>query len=97
VWTRWEDLEAELPNLGAPWFFSPDGERSLWEIDLRPPSVLVFGKESTGLPPQLREARRDRLVRVPMRGAAIRSLNLSTIVGVALYEAARQRDGHQVR
>ena len=51
---------------------------------------LVFGGESTGLPPALRaQLRPEQLVRLPMRPAQ-RSLNLSNAVAVAVYEAWRQ-------
>ena len=52
---------------------------------------LVFGKESAGLPEALREAHRDRCVRIPMRPGE-RSLNLSNSVAVMVYEALRQLD-----
>jgi tRNA (cytidine/uridine-2'-O-)-methyltransferase len=52
--------------------------------------VLLFGSESKGLPPGVREAFADRLIGIPMTTAAVRSLNLATAVGVVLYEALRQ-------
>jgi len=52
--------------------------------------VLVFGSETRGLPADLVEtfAPADR-VRIPMR-AAMRSINLSNAVAIAVYEAWRQ-------
>ena len=91
VWPAWDALERELPALGDPYFFSPDAPRELWDIRYPPRTTLVFGRESIGLPPELRERHRERLVRVPMRDAELRSLNLSTCVAVALYEVLRQR------
>jgi len=49
--------------------------------------VLVFGRESTGLPPALRS--RQPAWRIPIPGP-IRSLNLANAVAVAAYEALRQ-------
>lgn len=91
VWPSWEAFEAALPELGEPWFFSAEGERTLWEIDYPERAVLVFGKESEGLPPDLRARHPDRLVRIPMADRELRSLNLSTAVAVAAYEVLRQR------
>jgi tRNA (cytidine/uridine-2'-O-)-methyltransferase len=51
---------------------------------------LLFGKESTGLPERIREKYADRLVSIPMFTPQVRSLNLSTSVGIAVYEALRQ-------
>lgn len=97
LWPSWSELSPNLDagRLGAPWFLSAEGEIDLWDIDLRPPSALVFGSETTGLPPSMREAHRDRLVRLPMPGSVdgpVRSLNLSTSVAVVIYEALRQRE-----
>ena len=54
-------------------------------------AVLVFGRETAGLPPQLHERYAERFVTMPMHSAHIRSLNLSTTVGIAVYEVLRQR------
>ena len=52
--------------------------------------MLVFGPESVGLPAELRDRYWDRLVRIPMADPELRSLNLSTSVGIVVYEALRQ-------
>jgi tRNA (cytidine/uridine-2'-O-)-methyltransferase len=93
VWASWEALEAQLPDLGEPYFFSADGERSLWEVTYPERVVLVFGRESVGLPPEIRRRHRSRLLRIPMADPQLRSLNLSTSVAVALYEVLRQHSG----
>lgn len=90
-WANWEAIEAALPGLGEPWFFSAEAERSFWQASFAGPTVLVFGRESDGLPAALRRRHPDRLLRIPMRDAGVRSLNLSTAVALALWEAARQR------
>lgn len=91
VWTSWDALEAALPDLGEPLLFTAEAGRSLWEADYPARPVLVFGGESAGLPRELRRRFRDRLVRIPMADPALRSLNLSTCVGIAVYEALRRR------
>jgi tRNA (cytidine/uridine-2'-O-)-methyltransferase len=93
VWDRWADFEAEIPDLGEPFFFSAEAGRDFWSVDYPERTVLVFGKESAGLGPEIRERYQDRLVRIPMRDPEIRSLNLSTSVALAAYEVARQRQG----
>lgn len=52
--------------------------------------VLVFGKESKGLPPEILEAYADTSIRIPMR-PIVRSHNLGNAVAVVLYEALRQQ------
>ena len=90
VWPGWDALEAALPGLGEPFFASPDAGRDLWQVRYPERSVLVFGRESVGLPAAVRERYRDRLVRLPMHDPALRSVNLSTCVGILLYEVLRQ-------
>jgi tRNA (cytidine/uridine-2'-O-)-methyltransferase len=51
---------------------------------------LVFGSESKGLPETVRERYATRTIGIPMPAGKVRSLNLATAVGIALYEALRQ-------
>ncbi|HEX7184890.1 MAG TPA: tRNA (cytidine(34)-2'-O)-methyltransferase [Thermoanaerobaculia bacterium] len=91
IWPSWETLEARLPELGEPFFFSAEAPRDYWSVRYPERAVLVFGRESVGLPPEIRERWRDRLVGIPILDPEIRSLNLSTSVALALYEVMRQR------
>jgi tRNA (cytidine/uridine-2'-O-)-methyltransferase len=91
VWKDWASFEAALPSLGEPLFFSADAERTLWDAPTSARSALVFGRESVGLPREIRERFRDRLVGFPMADPELRSLNLSTCVALAVYEVLRRR------
>lgn len=93
VWPDWATFERELPTLGEPWFFSTKTARVLWDAPLAATAdtVLVFGRETAGLPEDIRATYADRLVTMPMTSPVVRSLNLSTSVGVAVYEALRQQ------
>jgi tRNA (cytidine/uridine-2'-O-)-methyltransferase len=92
VWPSWEAFERELPSLGDPYFFSTKAERAYWDADLRAENVvLIFGRETGGLPPEIHARYRERMLTMPINSAHVRSLNLSTCVGVALYEVLRQR------
>jgi len=71
--------------------FSTRGARRLHDVAFARGDWLLFGSESAGLPPALRERLSSHLVRLPMRPAQ-RSLNLSNAVAVAVYEAWRQLD-----
>jgi tRNA (cytidine/uridine-2'-O-)-methyltransferase len=51
---------------------------------------LLFGAESKGLPPGVRDKYAGAMVGIPMPAGRVRSLNLATAVGVVLYEALRQ-------
>jgi tRNA (cytidine/uridine-2'-O-)-methyltransferase len=93
VWRSWDALERELPQLGEPWFFSTKAKRVYWDTPLGATEdiVLVFGRETGGLPAELHERYRERFVVMPILSPLVRSLNLSTSVAVAVYEVLRQR------
>jgi tRNA (cytidine/uridine-2'-O-)-methyltransferase len=91
IWSSFAALEAELERLGEPFFLSADGARSLWDVSFPGNAVLLFGRESVGLSADVKQRYRDRLVSIPMREPALRSLNLSTAVGIVAFEALRQR------
>ncbi len=97
LWPSWSALEPELDGLGEAFFVSPEAERALWDVRFGPRTVLLFGKESLGFSPELRQRCHDRLLRIPMIDPALRSLNLSTAVGIALFEVLRQRGEAQRR
>ena len=91
VWPAWEALAEALPSLGEPFFFSSSGTRAHWEVRYPPDTVLVFGRESVGLPAALLDRHVERVVKIPMHDPGLRSLNLSTAAAVAAYEVLRQR------
>lgn len=51
---------------------------------------IMFGKESAGIPADIRARYPDTCVRVPMRNS-LRSLNLANSAAIVLYEALRQQ------
>jgi tRNA (cytidine/uridine-2'-O-)-methyltransferase len=69
--------------------FSGKARRSYVDVDFQPGDVLVFGRESVGLPPELLAAREEDTVGIPLLGP-VRSHNLANAVAIALYEALRQ-------
>ena len=91
LWPDWESFEQALPELGEALFFSAESERPLWDAPTSSRTVLVFGRESVGLPQAVRERWRERMVGFPMADPELRSLNLSTCVELALYEVLRRR------
>ena len=90
VWPSWAEFERTLPSLGTPWFFTARSPRRFQEIVYPRPVVLIFGRESIGLPAELLERHAARTVAIPMLDPELRSLNLSTSVALAAYEARRQ-------
>ena len=95
LWPDWDAFERNLPALGPPYFFSTRAPALMWDAPLGTSDdvVLVFGRETGGLPCELHERYRDRFLAIPIDSRRVRSLNLSTSVGIALYEVLRQRRG----
>ena len=72
------------------WLAPTKAPRDYTQVQYREGCWLMFGKETAGLPGDLRAKWRDRCVRIPMRPDA-RSLNLANSVAVLAYEALRQQ------
>ena len=68
--------------------FTTKSTRSAYDFRFHAGDVLLFGKESAGVPPEVSSAC-DALVRIPLR-PQVRSLNLATSAALALGEAMRQ-------
>ncbi len=99
VWPDWAAFERELPSLGEPYFFSTKAPRVFWDAPLGAADdvALIFGRETGGLPADLHDRYRERFFAMPIRSPRVRSLNLSTSVGIALYEVLRQRSVRGLR
>lgn len=88
----WDDyLAATSPK--RFFLFSTGGSKSYFDVKFEPGDHLVFGSETSGLPDALLEKFRDRILGIPLQTKHVRSLNLSTAAGIAVYEALRQIQG----
>ncbi|MGF1508133.1 MAG: tRNA (cytidine(34)-2'-O)-methyltransferase [Myxococcota bacterium] len=89
-WVDFDELHRRLPDTLFV-ALTAEAEQPVWSLDLRRPVALVLGSEGRGLPEKLRR----RLLRasIPMEPSVVRSLNVSTAAGIALWEARRQRAG----
>jgi tRNA (cytidine/uridine-2'-O-)-methyltransferase len=68
--------------------FTTKGRQSAYQFAFQPDDVLLFGKESAGVPQAVADAC-DAKVRIPIE-PSVRSLNLATSTALALGEALRQ-------
>ena len=68
---------------------SDKADSLLYEVDMSGATVIVMGREETGLSKRVM-SRCDRLCRLPMAGS-VSSLNVSVATAVCLFEAVRQR------
>ena len=90
VYDDLDDFFSQNPNADL-WLATTKAPRDYTKARFRDGCYLFFGKETAGLPAQLRQTYYDRCIRIPMRADA-RSLNLANSVAVLTYEALRQLD-----
>ncbi len=88
----WGSFEAFCENVNPldeeVVLFTKSGSRIFWDMPSPRRLFLVFGAETTGLPEAILARYPEACYRIPI-GGQIRSLNLSTCAGIALYESLR--------
>lgn len=83
-------LASEKPDPTRMFALTTHGSTPFASVAFKPGDVFVFGSETRGLAPALRESfPPSQRIRLPMRPDN-RSLNLSNTVAVVVYEAWRQ-------
>ncbi len=88
-----DSLDAFLAKYGGRVMYmaSTKGKRRYTDVEFHDGDMILFGRETAGLPADLLAANEERTIRIPMGpDAALRSLNLSNSVSIVLYEALRQ-------
>ncbi|MGQ3227189.1 MAG: tRNA (cytidine(34)-2'-O)-methyltransferase, partial [Hydrogenophaga sp.] len=79
-------LDSERPAPDRLFALTTRGTRAVHDIRFAPGDWLVFGSETSGLPPAIRESFDPaQWLRLPMREGQ-RSLNLSNAVAVTVFE-----------
>lgn len=93
VHASWERYLADAkPDPGRMFALTTRATRQVAQARFEPGDVFVFGCETRGLDPAIREQFPDKnRLRLPMRPEN-RSLNLSNAVAVVVFEAWRQND-----
>lgn len=81
--------EAQFQPKGTRYYFSAKASRFYYDVPFQKGDVLVFGKETAGLPDDMLEAHPETCVLLPMLGQ-VRGYNLATAVAIGLFEAYRQ-------
>lgn len=75
------------------YFVSTKGEKRYTDVSFKDGDMLLFGRETKGLPRGLLAEHMDRTIRIPMsENTRLRSLNLSNSANIVLFEALRQLD-----
>jgi tRNA (cytidine/uridine-2'-O-)-methyltransferase len=84
-----EDLYSALPNSRFI-YFTTKSQKPYTAWSFAEEDCLVFGPETRGLPTEILNGYPEDCLTIPMPNKNVRSLNLSTSVGIVLYEAIRQ-------
>jgi tRNA (cytidine/uridine-2'-O-)-methyltransferase len=89
----WDDFnhfqEVMRPTESEMALLTKSGAHPYWQITPRQRLFLIFGSETIGLPAELLSCFSKRTFYIPI-SRQIRCLNLSTAVGIALYESIRR-------
>ena len=88
----WDNFPTFLTEMNAEAkemvLLTKSGEHPHWQMPQCQRMFLIFGSETKGLPANILDQFRDRTYYIPIQ-RDIRSLNLSTAAGIALYESLR--------
>lgn len=87
----WPEFRDDPTRSGRLVLFTTRGATPLHDFVFRPDDVLLFGRESSGVPDEVHAAAEARVV-IPLVAGA-RSLNLTVSAAIALSEALRQTGG----
>ncbi|MDP9103594.1 MAG: tRNA (cytidine(34)-2'-O)-methyltransferase [Pseudomonadota bacterium] len=91
----WEDFRTETRKSGARIvLFTTRGAEPFHRFAFREDDVLLFGRESAGVPDDVHDAADARLVIPIQRG--MRSLNLAVSAAIGLAEGLRQTESFPV-
>jgi len=87
----WKAFRASDAAPRRTWLFTTKATRSFWDAGFEDDDGLLFGNEEAGCPDWLHaDVPGEFRITIPHANASLRSLNLSTSVGVGVYEALRQ-------
>jgi tRNA (cytidine/uridine-2'-O-)-methyltransferase len=90
IWENFAELVEAHP--GRRFFLATTHtSQSYHQCQYQPDDLLVFGRETRGLAPEILAAYPDNHIRIPMRDLG-RSLNLANSAAIILYEALRQQN-----
>lgn len=85
-----DTLDDCLQLLGVdPWVVEVGSDQAPWDVELAAGDVVVLGPEAGSVPPEVVQRRPKRVLTLPQR-LGIRSLNLSQVAAVVVFEAVRQ-------
>ena len=89
IYESYEELREKYKDSNF-YFSTTHGNNFYTDVKYSDGDFIVFGRESSGLPDEIRDSDPSKCIRVPMINTTTRSLNLSNTVAIVTYEALRQ-------
>ncbi len=88
----WDDLEQYISSVLAEKIVLTSSKRGelYHRIEYSRDDHILFGPETSGLPPELFQRFPNRVAKIPIQLDKVRSLNLATAAGIMVYEALKQ-------
>ena len=73
------------------WLSTTKGQQYYTDVAYEDEDMLLFGRETAGLPRDFIQANIERAIRIPMsQSTKLRSFNLSNSAAIVVFEALRQ-------
>lgn len=73
------------------WLSTTKGKQRYTDVQYQDEDMILFGRETAGLPRPFIDANADRAIRIPMsENTRLRSFNLANSANIVLFEALRQ-------
>ncbi|MFM2344344.1 MAG: tRNA ((34)-2-O)-methyltransferase [Pseudomonadota bacterium] len=93
IYENWQDFQQQnADSQGNIFALTTHGSSSIAQTQFSENCYLLFGSETSGLPPEIRDTlANDKRVRLPMMPNN-RSLNLANTVSIVVFEAWRQHN-----
>lgn len=88
-----ESLDAFMEKYGSHTMYlaTTKGPRTYADVEYKDEDMILFGKETAGLPKDFIEEHKENAVRIPMSAdTRLRSLNLSNSANIIIFEALKQ-------
>ena len=88
---NWEHFQQSRDQSKNLWMLTTRASNTHWDADFAPGDYLLFGNEGHGCPDEIHSSiPEERKLKIPKLVQGHRSLNLSTSVGIVVYEALKK-------
>jgi tRNA (cytidine/uridine-2'-O-)-methyltransferase len=88
---NWESFRRSMDTQSNLWLLTTKANRTHWDAEFKAGDYLLFGNEGHGCPSEVHDSiPEEGKLKIPRLVKGLRSLNLSTSVGIVVYEALKK-------